>query len=258
MTDATFPFWAHDPPSPARVVVEVPHAGLLIDERSRRATRASDAAVRADADLGADVLFAAALEEGACLVVATASRYVVDLNAAPALPTAAEEKLPDALRPARFRSASGERWSEPPLARAELERRHREVLEPYHEAVASRLAAARARHGRAILVSGHTYPEALFPRAADLVIGTLRGRSASPALAERIAEVARAHGLSVALDDPFAGAYALERHARPAERVEAVQLELARRLATSSSGVADAGRLAPAVRAITRALRDFD
>ncbi|WP_437949605.1 N-formylglutamate amidohydrolase [Sorangium sp. So ce296] len=224
------PFRVHEPAVPGPVVVEVPHAGLAVDERAARFTRVPERALVADADVAADALFGDVAEEGAALVVATASRFVIDLNTAPRVPTPYEDKLPYGLREVRRRSASGEAWLDSPPPRAEVERRVREVFEPYHAEVAARLAAARARHGVAILVSAHSYPDVLFPRAADVVLGTRGGASAAGWARDAVADVARAHGLSLALDDPFPGGHAIERHARRDEGVHALQVELARRL----------------------------
>ncbi|WP_437668903.1 N-formylglutamate amidohydrolase [Sorangium sp. So ce131] len=224
------PFRVHEPGAPGPVVVEVPHAGLCVDEAAARFTRVPERALAADADIAADVLFGDAPLEGAALVVATLSRYVIDLNTAPRVPTPYEDKLPYGLREVRRRSASGEQWLESPPPRAEVERRVREVFAPYHAEVAARLAAARERHGVAVLVSAHTYPDTLFPGAADVVLGTRGGACAAGWVRDAVAEVARAHGLSLALDDPFPGGHALERHARPGDGVHALQIEISRRL----------------------------
>lgn len=163
------PFRVHEPRTPGPVVVEVPHAGLFVDEISARFTRAPERALAADADLAADALFGDVGLAGAALVVATPSRFVIDLNTAPRVPTPYEDKLPPGLREVRRRSVSGEQWLESRPPRAEIERRIRGVFEPYHAEIAARLAALRGRHGVAILVSGHAYPDVRFPGAADVV-----------------------------------------------------------------------------------------
>ncbi|WP_437595733.1 N-formylglutamate amidohydrolase [Sorangium sp. So ce590] len=244
------PFRVHEPATPGPVVVEVPHAGLVVDELAARFTRVPERALVADADIAADALFGDVALEGAALVVATLSRFVIDLNTAPRVPTPYEDKLPYGLREVRRRSASGEQWLESPPPRAEVERRVREVLEPYHAEIAARLAGARARHGVAILVSAHSYPDVMFPGVADVVLGTRGGASAAAWARDAVAAVARAHGLSLALDDPFPGGHAVERHARRDEGVHALQIEIARRL------YCDARSLAPRPEDVAR-LRDF-
>ncbi|WP_437661774.1 N-formylglutamate amidohydrolase [Sorangium sp. So ce1182] len=252
------PFRVHEPAAPGPVVVEVPHAGLLVDDVSARFTRVPARALAADADVAADALFGDVALEGAALVVATLSRYVIDLNTAPRVPTPYEDKLPYGLREVRRRSVSGEQWFESPPPRAEVERRVRDVFEPYHAEVAARLAAARARHGVAILVSAHAYPDVLFPGAADVVLGARGGASAAGWARDAVADVARAHGLSLALDKPFPGGHALERHARRDEGVHALQIEIARRLycdaRTHAPRADDVARLRAFTRGVASAL----
>ncbi len=220
------------PAEPGPLVVEIPHAGLVIDDAAAKFTRIPEralqaGAVLADSDIGADRLWDGSESLGVTRLAARASRYVVDLNTEPRVPTPYEEKLPEPLRAVRMISECGERWLANPLPRHERERRMREVFEPYHQAVTDALEQARARHGTAVLLSSHTFPDRFAP-GADVVIGTRHGASADAELRDALADVVRGHELSVALEEPFPGAYSLARHARPAERVVAVQLELAR------------------------------
>src|SRR5262245_21657164 len=72
-------------PDPSRelpVVVEVPHAGLMIDPPSLAYMVAPLRSLGRDADLYVDEVFAGAASWGATSPVATLSRFVVDLNRA--------------------------------------------------------------------------------------------------------------------------------------------------------------------------------
>ncbi|MBM4359296.1 MAG: N-formylglutamate amidohydrolase [Deltaproteobacteria bacterium] len=213
------------------VVVEVPHAGLALDEPTRRrlprAALEGDA-VLADSDVGADAIYGAAVDAGACCIVARLSRHVIDLNTAPRTPTAYEDKLPPQLRDVRRIAANGQTWYEAPPTRDEHERLVRTYLEPYHGAVAHELDRAVGRHGAALLLSGHTYPSRR--GLPDAVVGTRHGTTASADLRALVAARLEAHGLSVSLEVPFAGGHAVARHARPEERRFGLQLELARHL----------------------------
>ena len=62
------------------VVVEVPHAGTLVDPESMATLAAPVHAIGRDADLYVDDLFCDAPDLGATLIVARLSRYVCDLN----------------------------------------------------------------------------------------------------------------------------------------------------------------------------------
>ncbi len=260
MSAPPLPFRVHLPTTPGPVVVEVPHAGLLVDEAAARFTRVPERALVADADIAADELFGDVVLDGAALVIATPSRFVIDLNTSPRVPTPYEDKLPCGLREVRRRSASGEQWFENPPPRVEVERRIREVFEPYHAEIAARLSDARARHGVGILVSAHSYPDVLFPRAADIVLGTRGGAGAADWARDAVTEVARAHGLSVALDDPFPGGYALERHASRDHGVHALQIEVSRRLYCDENAFVprpdDVIRLRSFTRIVVAALRN--
>jgi N-formylglutamate amidohydrolase len=230
MSASPSPFRVFEPATPGPIVVEVPHAGMLVDEVAARFTRVPERALTADADIAADALFGDVGLEGAVLIVATPSRFVIDLNTLPRVPTPYEDKLPYGLREVQRRSVSGERWLESPPPRAEIERRISHIFEPYHAAIAARLEAARARHGVALLISAHSYPDVMFPRAADVVVGTRGDTAAAPFARAAVAQVAQAHGLSLAHDDPFPGGYTIEKHARRDEGAHAIQIEISRRL----------------------------
>jgi N-formylglutamate deformylase len=230
---ATDPFFVVEAAEPGPVVVEIPHAGLFIDEATSRHARIPPAALEAgavlsDSDIGADLLWQGAESRGVTRVVAVTSRYVIDLNTEPRVPTRYEETMPAPMRAVLKRSQCGHRWREPGASKAEIERRIREVFEPYHGRVAEELARARARHGVAVLISAHTFPDVV--GSADVVLGTRHGQSATGALRDAIADVVREHGLTVALEAPFPGGFAVLRHGRPDEGVSVVQIEVARRL----------------------------
>ena len=258
MKHAPFDVVRADPPGP--VVVEVPHAGLEIDPVSaaftvlpREAERTD--APRADADLGADAIWLGSEARGVTRVVARTHRYVIDLNTnprpGPAPPFYEEDPAP---RPTIRRSAAGPSWLEPALPREEVARRVREIFDAYHDAIDRELERSREAHGRAVLVASHTFPEAPGV-SADVVVGTAEGRTLGAELREVIVDVLRAAGLTVVVEAPFPGGFSITRHARLAEGVGAVQLELARRLVVepdrprtvSAAAVERLGRVADAM-----------
>ena len=74
-------FSVREPTGPETpVVVEVPHAGLVVDPPSLAHLVAPARALGRDADLYVDELYVDAPAEGATLLVAHVSRYVCDLN----------------------------------------------------------------------------------------------------------------------------------------------------------------------------------
>lgn len=247
--------------APVPVIVDVPHAGLVIDDLAssfmripERAMRAG--AIEADADLGADLVWEGTESAGVTRVVARTSRHVIDLNTDPHPPPRAPFYEVDP-EPARIfrRSQCGASWVEAAMPRLEWQRRVTGILEPYHRAIEVELERARALHGIACLVSAHTFHDR--KRAiADVVLGTQHERAAPAALRDAVADVARSAGLTVALEDPFRGGWCLTRHARPSEGVVGIQIEIARRLVTSgdeASSAVDPGALAR-LQALARAI----
>lgn len=223
------------------VVVEIPHAGLMVDPLSLAHLVAPARSIGRDADLFVDELYADAPDEGATLLVAHLSRYVCDLN------RSADEVDPLAAEGGRARSAPhGLIWrstteDQPalsaPLPRRELERRLTEIYRPYHAALAELLERKRERFGFAVLLAGHSMPSrgrvghADPGRArADVVPGSRGRTTAFQPVIEAPDELARENGWTVAHDDPYRGGFVTGHYGRPTESVHAVQIELARRL----------------------------
>lgn len=222
------------------VVVEVPHAGLAVDAESLAHLIVPARRIGHDADLAVDELFADAPSEGATLIVASQSRYVVDLNRAESdYDAESVEGGPIATAAPRgviWRlSTFGEPLLARPLARAELARRIDTIYRPYHQALEGIVARKRARFGHVIVISAHSMPGR--GRAAqadpglavpDVIPGTRGRTTAAGAVIDRVDELARALGLVVRHDDPYRGGFTTARHGRPSEAKHAVQIEIAR------------------------------
>lgn len=228
---------------PSAILVEVPHSGLQIPEEVETEMRASPSAVLRDSDLYVDQLYERAPEFGAAMVIARASRYVVDLNRSPVdIDLAAVPKHPRA----RAIPARGVVWRATtdgtPLLRAPLQveqfnRRMRLFYEPYHTALRTTAERIRREHGQVLVLAAHSMPSKgrrlptgeLLPRA-DVVPGT-RGRSTADA---RIIDLIDAHfreaGLTVKHDDPYRGGWTTQRYGLPQKKCHAVQIELNRAL----------------------------
>jgi N-formylglutamate deformylase len=235
-------FTVHAPRSEATpLVVEVPHAGLLIDPPSMASLIAPAQSIGRDADLFVDQLYAEAPDYGAALLVANVSRYVCDLNRAEADIDALTVEG-GAARPTPhgvvWRTTTENRPAiERPLARGELERRLSAIHRPYHAALRALLDERVERFGYAILLCAHSMPSRgreghVDPGRdrADVVPGTRGRTTAAPAVIELTDTLAREFGLSVAHDEPYRGGFSTLHYGKPRERVHAIQVELARRL----------------------------
>jgi N-formylglutamate amidohydrolase len=233
------------------VVVEVPHAGLVLLPECLAPLAAPVRALGRDADLYVDRLYADAPAEGATMIVARTSRYVVDLNRGEA-DLDADVVEGGARTEARFNhgliwrtTSDGDPALARKLTRAEIDERLERVYHPYHRALRTALERKRERHGVAVLLAAHSMPSVARPSAgggartpggeashtrADVVPGS-RGRTTAGArFIDAVEAHARAHGLSVRHDDPYAGGFSTQHYGRPDERVHAVQVEIARRL----------------------------
>lgn len=225
------------------VLVEVPHAGLAIPDVVRHELQPNLDGLARDSDIYVDKLFAGAPEHGASLLVAHASRYVVDLNRA--ADDVDPATVPDHPRP-RATGSRGVVWRmatdgrallRRPLTHAQLESRIARFHTPYHAALSAELERMRAAEGYAVVLAAHSMPSvgralstSRMSRRADVVPGTRGGSSADPRLIELITEHFRSAGLSVRLDDPYRGGYTTTRYGRPDQGFHAIQIELNRAL----------------------------
>lgn len=275
VASALEPFVLSTPDAPTPLVVSVPHAGTHIPDEDRAAVGADHRTVLRDADLFVDRLWQRAPKLGAALVVATHSRYVLDLNRAPA--DVDREVCPELEVPSRPNpraliwrvSTEGKAVLPRPLSKAELDSRIARVHRPYHAALASLLEERRRAFGYAILVDGHSMPSVgrvghadTAVRRADIVPGDVRGRSCSRVLSEAVGAHFREAGFEVKPNDPYMGGYITRHHGRPASGVHAIQIEVNRDLYMDEEACtfdeARAARLVPALEELLARLVHLD
>lgn len=123
-------------------------------------------------------------------------------------------------------SCVGELWRRP-LTRAELDARLFDYR-AFHAEVEAALKAARAAFGRAILIDLHSMPP--LATGVQAVIGNAHHAACDRPTTETVMALLRDAGLSVGLNQPYAGGAIVRRHGRPALGVQAFQLELDRTL----------------------------
>ena len=222
-------------PSPIPVLIAVPHAGRSYPPALSAAMRDPHRASLRLEDRLVDALGeAVAAQTGAALIVARAPRAMLDLN------RAADDVDWEMIagRPAgrhvtatpgrRARSGLGlvprrvpglgEVWRGR-LAHAELEARIAGIHVPYHARVAAELAVLRARWGAALLLDLHSMPP----------LGDRFGATSDGALVAAAFACFAEAGARAAHNRPYAGGYALDRHAAPRRGIHALQLEVDRR-----------------------------
>lgn len=238
-------FGALLPASP--VVLSVPHAGRDYPLALRAALRVPLAALVVLEDRHVDAV-AIAARTAETLFLQRRARAWIDLNRSeqerdPAIDDgAAWSGLPLAtaklrgglgLVPRRVGGA-GELWRRR-FEASEIAARIAEDYRPYHAALAAALDAARARFGCAVLLDVHSMPT-LGADGPRIVLGDRFGRSAATRFVARLEAEARARGVAVALNTPYAGGHILDSHARPAAGIHAVQVEFDRALYLDAAG----------------------
>lgn len=242
----------------APLLVSLPHDGTALPEGL--AERLTEGARRLpDTDWHVGRLYGFARAMGASVIRPHWSRYVVDLNRPPDDVSLYPGRNTTGLLP--LRQFSGEpvylAGSEPDAA--EVPARIDRYWRPYHAALAGELDRLRARFGRVVLWEGHSIrsevPFLFEGRLPVFNLGTAAGSSCSSALSASLGEVLAAqHAHDHVVDGRFQGGYITRHYGRPAEGVEAVQLELAQRAyMDEASGAFDPARAA-AVEPVLRAL----
>jgi N-formylglutamate amidohydrolase len=187
-------------------------------------------------DRYADRLAAAAVQAGAVAIVATHGRAWIDLNRGDEDAQApgdlgASQRARAGLGLVPSRIAGRDLWRRFPTAE-DIRARIAALHTPYHDAIAEALTAAKAQHGVALLVDCHSMPPLgkAVRSVARIVIGDRHGASAGAGVAEAAEAVCRRHGLPVSRNAPYAGAFTLQHHGRPAENIHAMQVEVDRSL----------------------------
>ena len=225
------------------VLVEVPHSGLTVPSELEPMLDAPRDGVLRDSDIYVDELYADAPRRGASMLVAHASRYVVDLNRAADdvdLDTVPDHPAPRGVQPRGVvwrMTTDGRALLRRPLTYAELEQRLSRFHRPYHAALRSELTRLRARFGYVVLLAAHSMPSAgrvlttgRLVRRADVVPGTRGGSTADRRVIDLVDAHFRDAGLSVRHDDPYRGGYTTAHYGRPREGWHAIQIELNRGL----------------------------
>ena len=222
------PFIFHQGTQP--LLISMPHAGTFVPPEL--ATRFTDEARQVpDTDWHLERLYAFARDMGASILVATHSRYVVDLN-----------RPPDGASLYPGQSVTGlcpvDTFDDTPIyahgdtpGDAEVSARRDAVWVPYHRQLRAELDRIRAAHGVAVLWDAHSIrsvvPRFFEGKLPDLNLGTANGASCDPSLAQELLRIASAaDGYSAVLNGRFKGGHITREYGQPGQGIHAVQLEM--------------------------------
>ena len=224
------PFTLHSGTAP--LLISFPHVGTHVPPAlaARLTPKAREVA---DTDWHLPRLYDFARGLGASLLIATHSRYVIDLNRPPDGASLYPGQSVTALCP--LDDFDGEPIyldvADEPGAQ-EIAERRAALWQPYHDALAAELARIHAASGVAVLGDAHSIrsvlPRFFDGKLPDLNLGTADGASCAPELARALLGVAEsARGFTAVLNGRFKGGHITRAHGRPDDGVHAVQLEMA-------------------------------
>ena len=213
------------------VLIDIPHVGRHVPPGI--AARLSEAGkLLPDTDWHVDRLYDFAAELGVGVMMATHSRYAVDLNRDPHDAPLYADAENTGLVPRRTFDGAPIYLDGGALDEAEVAQRREQYWTPYHDRLRRALDELRHRHGKAVLIDAHSIrsqvPRLFDGRLPDLNFGTARGLSADRVLAaEMFAVLEQARGYRAVRDARFTGGYITRHYGRPGDGIHAVQLEIA-------------------------------
>lgn len=229
------------------VVFASPHSGRFYAPAFVATARLDPLALRRSEDSFVDELFAAAPDHGAPLLLATFPRAFCDANREPweLDPAMFAETLPAWVNTGSARVgaglgtiarvvASGETIYRGKLPFAEAERRVRQFWQPFHATLQALIGGTTATFGGCLLIDCHSMPSPGMSgrpgKPADFVLGDAHGTACAPHITRMVERALIDLGYTVRRNEPYAGGYITRHYGRPRERVQALQVEVAREL----------------------------
>jgi N-formylglutamate deformylase len=221
------------------LLISIPHAGTEVPvEIQRRLTLGAQALP--DTDWHVDSLYRFARELGASVLVAHYSRYVVDLNRAPDSAPLYENGVPTSpVCPIRTFADEPIYLHEEPDA-SEIAERIDRYWRPYHNCLAQELERLRDAYGYALLWDGHSVASEVHGLFTGVLpefnLGTRDDASCPRFIAESLLDMITSDGkYGAVLNGRFKGGYITAHYGQPAQKVFAMQLELAQRVYMNES-----------------------
>ncbi len=240
------------PKNGCAVVFSSPHSGRYYPPDFVDLLKVPLIDLRRVEDAYVDLLMSSVSRHDAGLISAVYPRSYVDLNRAPN--ELDENMFQDGPRaPAGERSprveaglgciprvaASGDDIHARKLTRIEADDRLSRAYTPYHAALDTWLNSLRHYLGHAVLVDCHSMPSVIGGRRiqADIILGNRHGKSCDEGLTRLIEDEFTRLGYRVLRNAPYAGGFLTERHGNPDNHVQAIQIEINRRLYLNEDSV---------------------
>lgn len=217
----------HEGESP--LLISVPHDGRVVPDDIEAGMSAAGQSLE-DTDWHVAYLYDFARDLGASMINARNSRYVIDLNRPSTDEALYDDQLSTGLCPTLTFAGEPIYADDVAIDRAARVQR---FWQPYHDKISATLKSLQDRHGFALLWDAHSIASSV-PTLFDgqlpvLNIGTWGGRSCSKTRSDAVAAAAAASPYEFVVNGRFEGGYITRHYGRPAEGVDAMQLEIAQR-----------------------------
>lgn len=199
--------------SKSPLVISIPHSGTDIPQDI--APLCNLAAKREHTDWALPELVAPLSET---TLVATVSRYIVDLNRfKPRAGKATQPIIP------RIDEKGNLLFNNYPSKQKQTDWLER-YYTPYYLHLENLLNEKLEQHERVLLVDLHSYDDKLF-NTSDIILGTRKKQTISPDTLEKLQFLFHEEGLTTQVDTPFSGGNIIATFGKQA-RIEAVQIEV--------------------------------
>jgi len=212
------------------LLISMPHVGTHVPP-ALAARFTAEARHVPDTDWHLERLYDFADELGASVLVATHSRYVIDLN-----------RPPDGASLYPGQSVTGlcpvDTFDSTPIYEAgdvpqddEIAARREAIWQPYHAKLAEELARLQTRHGTVALWDAHSIrsvlPRFFEGKLPDLNLGTADGRACAPAFQTAVEATMGAQQRYTHISNGrFKGGHITRHYGRPEQGIHALQLEM--------------------------------
>lgn len=211
------------------LLVSVPHDGRKIPRDLARHMTVAGREIP-DTDWHVAKLYEFVQDLGAATIVATYSRYVVDLNRPADDIALYEDQLATGLCPTQTFAGNDIYIDSNSI---ETKDRVARYWRPYHDKIAATLIGMRERYGYALLWDAHSIASRI-PRLFDgelavLNIGTWENRSCDAAISRSVMNAAASSPWHAVCNERFKGGHITRHYGDPNANVHAIQLELAQR-----------------------------
>jgi N-formylglutamate deformylase len=223
------------------ILISFPHSGTVLPESLRNRFTAVGHAVP-DTDWFVPELYRRCLDRlDVSTLIASHSRYVVDLNRPADGAALYPGRIESAVCPTETFEGESIYAAGHEFSNAEIPARIDRYWRPYHLALAAERDRILAGHGRCLIWDAHSIrsrsPRLFEGELPELNLGTYSGHSAADPFVARVVERLRAQQrFSHVVDGRFKGGHITRHFGEPARNIHAMQLEIAQRAYMSEAG----------------------